>query len=141
MSDEKKKNIGNIIDGILFVSPHETAGLIKAGAVLVDLRDDILKNGRNFDTDNIINLPYSELESKYTDLPKDRLIILADYVGLKSKEAVRFLRSKGYSRTASLVGGILDWEADGMPLLKNTDEELVGGCACQLRPRKSKKGT
>jgi len=50
------------------------------------------------------------------------------------------LISIGYNKAASLIGGIAEWELDGLPITKNTDEELTGGCACQLRPRKSKKG-
>lgn len=127
------------LDGLKFTSGKEALKILETGGVLVDLRDDLLKNGRNFRVKESFFLPYCELEEKYSTLPKDRFLIMADYVGLKSKLAVEFLKTKGYDNIASLAGGILDWELDGMPMAKNTDEELVGGCACQLRPRKIKR--
>lgn len=125
----------SVIDGIKFTSGKEALKILETGGVLVDLRDNMLKNGRNFRIKECIFLPFCDLEEKYSILPKDRFLIIADYVGLKSKLAVEFLKTKGYENLASLAGGILDWELDGMPMTKNENEELVGGCACQLRPR------
>lgn len=100
------------------------------------MRDDYYKNGRYFDVPNVVSVFYKDFQTAYTCLPTDKMLILADYVGIHSKEAAYFLLSKGYTRVASLIGGIVDWVRDGMPTRIDHGEELVGGCACQLKKRK-----
>lgn len=124
------------MDNLLFLSPREALPLLQNGAVLVDLRDDYYKNGREFEVPETVSLFYKDLETANPGLPKDKMLILADYVGIHSKEAGFFLLSKGYTRIASLIGGIVDWVKDGMPTRIDHSEELVGGCACQLKKRK-----
>lgn len=121
---------------LIFLSPREALDKINSGALLIDLRDDYYKNGRYFVVEDSVSIFYKEFPDKYPDLPKDRLLILADYVGIHSKELGFFLLSQGYEQVASLVGGIVDWVKDGMPTIIDHAEELVGGCACQLKKRK-----
>jgi rhodanese-related sulfurtransferase len=125
-----------IINGLSFLTPSEALPLLESNAVLVDLRDDYYKNGREFNVLSLVSLFYKDLETNYNILSRDKLLNLADYVGLHSKEAGHFLLSKGYTQVASLIGGIVDWVKDGMPTKIDHSEELVGGCACQLKKRK-----
>jgi rhodanese-related sulfurtransferase len=127
------------IEGILFISPREALYYLENDAVLVDIREEYFRNGRTFMVKNTINLPYSVLEKEWETLPKDKLLIIADYVGLNSKEAVIFLKNKGFQEIASLIGGIVDWEKDQMPIKIDREAELIGSCACRLRPRANKK--
>lgn len=124
------------MEELIFLSPREALDRINAGALLIDLRDEYYKNGRYFDVGEFISIYYKEFPEKYLELPRDRLLILADYVGIHSKELGFFLLSQGYEKVASLVGGIVDWVKDGMPTIIDHAEELVGGCACQLKKRK-----
>jgi len=126
---------GLCIDGLVFLSPAEALHFLEEDAVLVDLRQDFEKNGREFQVRDLISLPHPELATSYGTLPRDRPLILADCVGLMSKQALCFLSERGYASVASLNGGILDWEKDGLPLLIDRDGELTGGCACRLRRR------
>lgn len=121
---------------LIFISPREALAKIRAGALLIDLRDDYYTNGRYYDVGEFVSIFYKEFPEKYKELPKDRLLILADYVGIRSKELGFFLIAQGYDQVASLVGGIVDWVKDGMPTITDHAEELVGGCACQLKKRK-----
>lgn len=125
-----------IINGVSFLTPREALPLLEANAVLVDLRDDYYKNGREFDVPEVVSVFYKDFVAEYSKLPQDRMIILADYVGIHSKEAGYFLMSKGYTQVVSLIGGIVDWVKDAMPTIVDHAEELVGGCACQLKKRK-----
>lgn len=84
----------------------------------------------------MINIKLDDLKKDQSLIPKDKSVIVADYVGIKSKEAVRILTEKGYDNIFSLIGGISDWESDGMPIKIDKNRELTGSCACQLRPRK-----
>jgi rhodanese-related sulfurtransferase len=130
---------GFISNGILNVTPHEAYDLCSKGAVIVDVREDYLNNFKNFDAAETLFLPISRLEQEYASLPVDKYLLFADTVGLKSREAVVFLRDKGYMNIANLAGGIVDWERDGLPLKTNTEERLSGSCMCQLKPRYIKK--
>ena len=73
-----------------------------------------------------------------SELPQDRYLIFADTVGLRSKEAVLFLKRKGFEKIANMAGGIVDWERDGLPLKSNIEERLSGSCMCQLKPREGR---
>ena len=92
-----------------------------------------------FKVEKLFYLPYSELDQYFSDLPKDKPLIFADAVGLKSRESVLFMESHGYKNTANMVGGIVDWERDGLPINTDITTRLSGSCMCQLRPREGKK--
>jgi rhodanese-related sulfurtransferase len=124
------------IDGIVFLSPKDALPFLEKDAILVDLREGLERNGREFKVNNVILMPHRGFKDEFGSLPKDRPLILACCVGLVSKEFVRILLDHGYTSVASLNGGMIAWEQDGMPIVIDRGEELAGGCACQLRPRK-----
>jgi rhodanese-related sulfurtransferase len=127
---------GLFINGIVFLSPKDALPFLEADAILVDLREGLERNGREFKVNNVILMPHRGFKAEFESLPKDRALILACCVGLESKDGVRFLLAHGYASVASLNGGMIAWEEDGMPTVIDRGEELAGGCACQLRPRK-----
>jgi len=118
------------------VSPKQALEFIKNGALLIDLRNPDFLNGREFDVPEILYIFHSKLEELYHEIPNDRTVILADNVGIQSNKAVDFLISKGYRNVFSLTGGVIDWEKDKLPLKLDKGNEMVGGCACKLTPRK-----
>jgi rhodanese-related sulfurtransferase len=124
------------IDGIDFLLPREAGIFLEGDAILIDLREGLEKNGREFNVKNLISLSYLKLQSEFSSLPKDRPLIVADCVGVHSKEVVRFLLAQGYESVASLIGGMVDWEKDGMPVVVDPDEELTGQCGCRLRRKR-----
>ena len=132
-------NYGFLISGILNVSPREAFELCGKGAVIVDVREVYLNNFKNFEVPEILFIPMSNLEQKLSELPQDKYLIFADTVGLRSKEAVIFLKDKGFIKIANMAGGIVDWERDGLPLNTNIEERLSGFCMCQLKPREARK--
>lgn len=130
---------GMCINDIVYLRPAEAGYFIERGALLVDLREEEYKNGREFAVANTVWMPYHLFKTDFSTLPNDRLLILADYVGLHSKEAVLLLKAHGYTQLASLNGGVVAWVEGGFPTTLNKDDELIGSCACQLKPRKRKK--
>ena len=133
------KNYGIFSNGILSFSPREAFELCGKGAVIVDVREEYLNNFKNFDVPEILFFPISKLAQKLSELPQDKYLIFADTVGLRSKEAVIFLKDKGFIKIANMAGGIVDWDRDGLPLKTNIEERLSGSCMCQLKPREGKK--
>ena len=133
-------NYGFVSSGIFNVTPGEAFELCAKGAVIVDVREVYLNNFKNFDVPEVLFIPMSKLQHAYPELPQDRHLIFADTVGLRSKEAVIFLKSKGFKKIANMAGGIVDWERDRLPLKTTIEERLSGSCMCQLKPREKRTG-
>jgi len=126
---------GMEINGIKHLSPKEALELCKKGVIMVDVRENYMNSFRQFDLNNCIILPLSQLKENPALLSKEKYYILADAVGLRSKEAVELLIGLGYTNIANLSGGIVDWERYGLPAKVNNRYRLTGSCKCQLKPR------
>lgn len=136
--NESFKNVGISSSGILHVSAHEAFELCKKGAIIVDVREEYMIGFKIFDVEEIIYCPKSKIEENYTEIPKDKALIFADATGIHSKEAVLFLKEKGYENIANLAGGLVEWERDGVSIKIDYNERLSGSCACQLKRRDKK---
>jgi len=132
------KNKGLRIAGMVHLSGAEALAEARSGALLVDLREAIETDYKKFEVPEVLYIPAPELETRLAELSKDRPLIIADSVGLRSKEAVRYLMEQGFTNAANLNGGILDWEHDGMPIKIDNSKKLSGSCTCRLRPQGKK---
>jgi len=126
------------IGPITFVLPSEVPELLKRGAVIVDIRSELETEIKSFGPDNVVYLPYDELENNWGSLPLEKPLIFADAVGLYSKVAAEKMYQSGYPEVASLSGGIADWEKDGMPLKAGKYQSLNGPCPCMIKPHERK---
>jgi rhodanese-related sulfurtransferase len=127
---------GFVSSGFLNLSAREAYNeAVENNAIILDVRELGLTGYKRFDVPTVINIPNSMLPENYKSLPMDVRIIVADSVGLRSHEAMEFLKYKGFINIANLAGGIVDWEHDGLPLKKDITEQLDGPCVCQLKPR------
>ncbi|MEE4176734.1 MAG: rhodanese-like domain-containing protein [Bacteroides sp.] len=120
------------------VTPREAFDLCQQGAVMLDVRADELVAFKCFGVSNWLNIWEKELSDRLGELSKDLYYILADSVGIHSKEAYHLLRSVGFERIVHLAGGLVEWERDGLPVLEDVRERLSGSCTCQLRKRERK---
>ena len=132
------QNKRQIVNTILSFSPRQALELTKKNAIIVDIRPEYETSYRAFDVPNVIYLQYNSYRENFNIIPKNNLIIIADRAGIQSKTVAHFLIEQGYEDIACLAGGIIEWDRDGLPLLKDADCEMVGGCACRLHPQKSK---
>lgn len=105
-------------------------------AVLVDIRPEYETDFRVFDVPRIYYLPFDTYQEKLDAIPKDIILIVADSVGNRSIEVARYMLEQGYSKVACLAGGVVAWDRAGLPLSRDKDYEMVGGCACRLKPQK-----
>lgn len=129
-------NKGNIINGVINLSPREVVEECKSGAIIVDMRRDYEISYKQFDVESTLFARMDYIKEHYNELPKDKPIIFADHAGIHSKEAVLFLMEKGFDNTANLAGGIFEWDKDNMPLKIDKDSQLSGQCLCVLRTKK-----
>ena len=63
-------------------------------------------------------VPMAAILQGHAVLPKDKPIILICAVGGRSYWVGRFLSSRGYSEVYNLSGGIVDWEKEGLPVIR-----------------------
>jgi rhodanese-related sulfurtransferase len=98
------------------VCPTTTRRLLAEGALLVDVRefDEIAQVA--FDVPGVLLMPLSELEQRYSELPRDRELVLACQVGERSLRATYFLMYQGYTLVANMEGGIFKWASRGFPI-------------------------
>jgi rhodanese-related sulfurtransferase len=126
--------LGILVRDILFLSPREAFEALSRGATLMDLRQEDEIELRRFRVDNILYLPAYEVRAALTRIPKDRPLILADEIGLESKEVATFLATVGFPLVSVLNGGLAEWHGDGLPT--TVDGILTGQCSCKLRPQR-----
>jgi rhodanese-related sulfurtransferase len=133
-------NKGFISHGVLNLAPSECYELSNNGAIIVDVREDYLNSFKMFEVANVMYMPFSGLKNTFRQMPENVPLILADSVGLKSREAVLFMSENGYQNAANMAGGIVDWERDGLPLTTDINYRLLGSCMCQLKAREGGSG-
>jgi rhodanese-related sulfurtransferase len=129
-------NIGFLSSGIKNLCPKQAhSELENHRAILLDVREAHIIGGRRFDAKDILYLPLSLLPQKLHELPHHLPLIVADSVGLRSKEAMHLLIAKGFANIANLAGGLVEWERDGLPINIDKSDCLSGSCVCQLKYR------
>ncbi|WP_372840871.1 rhodanese-like domain-containing protein [Phaeovulum sp.] len=98
------------------VCPTTSHRLLGEGALLVDVReaDEVAQVG--FAGCDVVNIPLSEFEARWAEVPRDRDVILACAVGERSLKATYFLMYQGYDRVANMNPGIARWVAKGFPI-------------------------
>jgi rhodanese-related sulfurtransferase len=125
-------------EGVLNLTPVEAMEFFSRGALLVDLREAYETNFRVFDIGEVLYLPWTSFASSFRVIPRDRAVILADAAGIYCREAAKILAGAGYTNIAKLSGGMIDWDAAGLPVRKDSSYELSGQCACKLKTRAGK---
>ncbi|GGC61376.1 rhodanese-like domain-containing protein [Marinobacter halophilus] len=101
------------------ISAQGAVSLInKDEAVVVDIRDR-----KEFGEGRItgsVNIPLNSIKTRANELSKfkDKQIIVADKMGQHSAMAVKQLKAEGYANVLRLNGGIADWKASNLPLVK-----------------------
>lgn len=103
------------------VCPTTSLRLLREGALLVDVRepDEVAQVG--FAGFDVVNIPLSQFEDRWAEVPRDRDVILACAVGVRSLKATYFLMYQGYDRVANMKPGIDRWVAKGFPIKGSGD--------------------
>ena len=79
------EDLGFRIDDLQHISGRDFISIPVKEAILLDVRPDY-ELSRLFDVDNIIYCQYREIELRHKELPRDVYLVVADAVGLRSKE-------------------------------------------------------
>jgi rhodanese-related sulfurtransferase len=100
------------------LSIHSATRLINKGeAVVVDLRE-----AKEYQAGHIVDalsIPHNKLAEQLPllDSHKDKTLILVDKMGQHAGAAGRLLKTKGFT-VSRLQGGISEWQAQNLPLVK-----------------------
>jgi len=102
------------------ISVQELNTLIKnkdASVYIVDVRepDELKTDGK---IKEAVNIPLSVFESKYSTLPKDKTLVMVCRSGNRSGKAQSFLINKKYPHVLNMSGGMMNWQAEGLPIAK-----------------------
>lgn len=105
--------------GGLAVSPQGLTALMNSGnALVLDVRDPAeFKQGHITGSQN---LPYSRIGERLEELKKDleRPIVVVCKMGQVAGSAAGQLKAAGLTKVYKLDGGISNWKAQSLPLVK-----------------------
>ena len=107
------------------ICPTTTQEWVKNGALLVDVRerDEVIELA--YDVPNIINIPLSEFEERFNEIPKDKDVVMVCKGGGRSLRASGFLVNHDYTNVVNMQHGIARWVQKGFPTKGNTS--IVSG--------------
>ncbi|MDZ7875431.1 MAG: rhodanese-like domain-containing protein [Rhizobium sp.] len=112
MNETVKKDLAEARE----VCPSTSHRLLGEGALLVDVREPAEVAQVGFAGCEVINIPLSEFEARWREVPHDRDVILACAIGERSLKATYFLMYQGYDRVANMRPGIGRWVERGFPI-------------------------
>ncbi len=101
------------------VSTNEAVQLInKEDAVLLDIRGK--KEWENGYITNSIHIPLVDLDKRLSEIEKHKAkdIIVICNMGQTSGTACKKLMASGFEKVVRLKGGISEWKAQNLPLVK-----------------------
>ena len=105
--------------GGLSVGPTEAVRLMNQGALVLDVR-----SRDQYDTGHVIdarNVPSADLSQSVETLKKyrEKPVLTCCETGMTASAAARTLREQGFSKVASLRGGLQAWRAENLPLVRS----------------------
>lgn len=92
---------------------------LKEDFLLIDIREKFEFDTYKADFQDVINVPFSEIDENLEILPKHKLLILICNNGLRSETATKYLMERNFENIIFIEGGLLKWQQNGMEILGN----------------------
>lgn len=100
--------------GVLEISPQWVAA--HAGDVhILDVRTRYETDEERTRLDGAQLIPIDELRNRLAEIPKDKPVMTICRSGKRSVLASSILREAGWTQVANISGGLLRWQAEGLP--------------------------
>jgi rhodanese-related sulfurtransferase len=112
------------------ICPTTTQQWVKDGALLVDVREADEVAELKYDVPNILNIPLSEFETRYTEIPTDIKVVMVCKSGARSLRAAGYLINHGYEHVVNMKHGIIRWVQKGFPTIGDTISVLPKDSDC-----------
>ena len=100
--------------GIAEVAPDEARAKQQAGAVVVDVREPY--EWQEGHIPGAVHMPLGSLSRRLKELDPSREVIAVCRSGHRSITAAQILQQGGFSRVSSMVGGMISWRRQGLPV-------------------------
>jgi len=101
------------------VSPQQATMLVnREDGVILDIRER-----KDFERGHIVdavNIPLAKLQERLVELDKKKQqpLVVVCQMGQQSGEAVRQLEAAGFARVSRMAGGMSEWLAQNLPLVR-----------------------
>lgn len=112
------------------ICPTTTQQLIKDGALLVDVREENEVAQVAYDVPSIMNIPLSEFEGRFKEIPQDRNLVVVCQGGGRSLRAAGFLVNHGFENVVNMQHGMNRWLERGFPVKRNAKLASEGSSCC-----------
>jgi len=116
------------------ICPTKTQLWIKNGALLVDVREREEVAQLAYNVPNIVNIPLTEFEERFAEIPRDREVVVVCKSGVRSLRAANFLLNNGYDKVVNMKHGIIRWVQKGFPTIGDESYFKVNdntqSCSC-----------
>lgn len=104
--------------GSTLIGATDAVRLANAGALILDVRD-----AKEYEAGHIIDsrsMPAGEVAERAETLKKykEKPVVVCCESGFASANAAKALRAKGFSKVATLRGGLRSWRQENLPLIK-----------------------
>jgi rhodanese-related sulfurtransferase len=101
------------------VTPQQLSDLVnKQEGTVLDVRDH--NEFRKGHIIGAVNIPFNDLEKRITELAdkKNKPVIVVCKIGQTASSAGKQLTAQGFESVYKLAGGISEWTAANLPLVK-----------------------
>jgi rhodanese-related sulfurtransferase len=95
------------------VTVSQAASLRDAGAFVLDVREQEEWNA--FHIPGATLIPLGQLQSRLSEVPKDKQILVVCRTGHRSANGRDVLLAAGYPQVTSMAGGVTEWQSQGLP--------------------------
>lgn len=116
--DENTEQSGQLKNEVITVGVDDVFNMLKDKDkyFLLDVRTP-KEYGEGF-IENSVLIPLSELESRISEIPGDKPIIVYCRSGNRSAQAAEILIKNNFNQVYNMMGGITEWVKRGYPLIK-----------------------
>ncbi|UCF91251.1 MAG: rhodanese-like domain-containing protein [Desulfobacterales bacterium] len=115
------------------LAPRELDTLLqKEDLYILDVRPLDFKRDTSFIAGAVL-CPLVYLAERYSEIPKDRRIVITDWAMKQSTSAAKFLISRDYPVVGVLKGGLERWKSENYPVEERSPTLEVGSLTA---PRK-----
>lgn len=93
------------------ISASQAYQKYQQGTFLLDVRTQAEWDNGHIAKSTLI--PLDQLSNRLAEIPKDQDVVVICRSGVRAKQATSTLREAGYTRAASMTGGLLAWRSAG----------------------------
>ncbi|MGL2962971.1 rhodanese-like domain-containing protein [Flavobacterium sp. RSB2_4_14] len=112
------------------ICPTTTQTWVKDGALLVDVREVDEVAQLSYDVPNLLHIPLINFEERFSEIPKDKPVVMVCKSGGRSLRATGFLVNHGYENVVNMQHGIIRWVQKGFPTKGDTTTVLGNDDGC-----------